>query len=347
MKRLLVAVLLTAACARREEAKPAPEGKPSAVPAAEYTLEALTCTDGVLGVVPPPSDAPVDAGPSVPGDADLTGVFGTIGDGGFGAGGLGISGTGGGTGGIGLGASSGLGIGGIGGIGGTTGSGFGKIGAIALRLVYPIVTKPTDSRGARALAVARGGCGATASIRKCHNDYGKPVGNVDLSLTVGADGKVTAAKRTAGENTTEELGECVANALSPVVFDPAASGVSTYRVTFMEPRRIKPPTMSESAPTVTGSLPKDVIRRILRAHFPRMRYCYEKALATDPKLAGKVTVNFGIDKSGAVTDPKITDGTIADATMRACIVTAMKAISFPAPDGGPVTVTYPLIFNPG
>ncbi len=108
------------------------------------------------------------------------------------------------------------------------------------------------------------------------------------------------------------------------------------------------PSIRQGATTVNGRLPPEVIQRIVRQNFGRFRLCYEDGLSRDPKLAGQVAVKFVIDASGAVStvrsDPSTT---LSDASAVQCIVRAFGNLSFPQPEGGIVTVIYPLVFAPG
>src|SRR5205085_886681 len=51
---------------------------------------------------------------------------------------------------------------------------------------------------------------------------------------------------------------------------------------------------------VTGGLPPEVVRRIVRQNQARMRYCYEQGLVKNPALAGDVKTKLTIDTAGAV-----------------------------------------------
>jgi hypothetical protein len=98
---------------------------------------------------------------------------------------------------------------------------------------------------------------------------------------------------------------------------------------------------------VNGRIPAEVIQRIVRQNFGRFRLCYENALHTNPSLSGRVAVKFVIDRSGAVS--LATDGgsDLPDQGVVGCVVRGFQNLSFPQPDGGLVTVTYPLVFTPG
>ena len=101
---------------------------------------------------------------------------------------------------------------------------------------------------------------------------------------------------------------------------------------------------------VSGSLDPDAIRRVVRRHINEVRYCYERALAEDPALSGRLTVSFVISPTGSVSVASAGDGTFPDTstttTMTACVVSAVRRWTFPAPDGGIVTVDYPFVLNP-
>lgn len=95
-----------------------------------------------------------------------------------------------------------------------------------------------------------------------------------------------------------------------------------------------------------GRLPPEVIQRIVREGFDGMRHCYEKALAKNAALEGKVQIRFVIDKDGKVAEVADAGGsTLNDASAVACILHEFGRLTFPPPEGGVVTVVYPLVFR--
>jgi TonB family protein len=99
---------------------------------------------------------------------------------------------------------------------------------------------------------------------------------------------------------------------------------------------------------VSGSLDKDIIRRIVRAHINEVRHCYNQGLQFDPDLSGRVAVKFTISAEGKVTESSEASGTLDDAAVGECVVKAVKRWKFPKPrGGGVVTVTYPFVLEPG
>lgn len=110
----------------------------------------------------------------------------------------------------------------------------------------------------------------------------------------------------------------------------------------------KIPTVRHSKPAVTGSLDKDIIRRIVRSHINEVRHCYNQGLVKDPTLAGKVEVQFVIGPSGSVSTSTIASSTLSDGKVDKCIAKAVKRWKFPSPTGGGmVVVKYPFVLEPG
>lgn len=96
-----------------------------------------------------------------------------------------------------------------------------------------------------------------------------------------------------------------------------------------------------------GRLPPDVIRRIVRQHLGRIRFCYQRELSASPALAGKLSVRFVIARDGKVSNVSTASADGGGQRLAPCVHAAFRAMQFPQPDGGIVLVTYPLLFRPG
>ncbi len=105
------------------------------------------------------------------------------------------------------------------------------------------------------------------------------------------------------------------------------------------------PGLARGAPLVTGALDKEIIKRVVRRHVNEMRYCYERALAKNPSLTGKVQVTWTIAVDGSVSDAVIKSDDMHDAAVASCLVARVKRWTFPKPKGGVVVVTYPFVFK--
>ncbi len=108
------------------------------------------------------------------------------------------------------------------------------------------------------------------------------------------------------------------------------------------------PRVRQAKAKVTGSIDKDIIRRIVRAHINEVRYCYNQGLVRDPNLEGKVTVKFTIAATGKVASSDVAKSTVDDTNVGRCIAKAVKRWKFPKPPGGGVVVvSYPFALVPG
>jgi hypothetical protein len=107
------------------------------------------------------------------------------------------------------------------------------------------------------------------------------------------------------------------------------------------------PTLRQGDLTVNGRLPREVIQRIVRQNYGRFRFCYEDGLRRNPHLEGRVTVRFAIGRDGAVSAAQNGDSDLPDASVVTCVIRAYMNLSFPPPEGGIVTVVYPIMFTPG
>jgi hypothetical protein len=98
---------------------------------------------------------------------------------------------------------------------------------------------------------------------------------------------------------------------------------------------------------VNGRLAPEVIQKVVRANFDPLRKCYEAGLGRNPKLQGRVAVKFVIDLDGHVASAEDFQSDIPDRVVIQCVVAEYGKLTFPKPEGGIVTVVYPIIFNPG
>lgn len=102
-----------------------------------------------------------------------------------------------------------------------------------------------------------------------------------------------------------------------------------------------------STEILSGTLPAEVVQRIVRQNFGRFRMCYENGLKANPNLTGRVAVRFVIGRDGAVSNVGNAGSDIPDSGVVSCVISAYYGLSFPAPKDGIVTVTYPIMFSPG
>jgi hypothetical protein len=107
------------------------------------------------------------------------------------------------------------------------------------------------------------------------------------------------------------------------------------------------PKMRTGVTESNGRLPAEVIQRIVRQNFGRFRLCYEAGLRGNPSLSGRISTKFVIGRDGAVMQSSDAGSDLPDQKVVACVVRSFNALSFPMPEGGIATVTYPIILTPG
>ena len=96
-----------------------------------------------------------------------------------------------------------------------------------------------------------------------------------------------------------------------------------------------------------GRLAPEAIQTVVRQSFGAYRVCYEQGLKTKADLRGTVSVSFVIATDGSVNGASDHGSTLPDASVVECVVRGFRGLVFPPPQGGYVTVIYPIEFAPG
>lgn len=93
-------------------------------------------------------------------------------------------------------------------------------------------------------------------------------------------------------------------------------------------------------------LARDVVENYIRRQLGSVKNCYQTRLQANPKLQGRLVLGFVILPSGAVGQPAVTESTLGDAELNACITAKIARWQFPRPDDdGVVEVTYPVLLK--
>ena len=111
--------------------------------------------------------------------------------------------------------------------------------------------------------------------------------------------------------------------------------------------RCGPAGSTSNVTKVSGRLAPEVIQRVIRSNYGKFRSCYEAGLGRNPNLEGRVNIRFVIERDGSVSKAQISENTLTDCKVAACIRDEYPKLTFPAPDGGIVTVVYPIMLEPG
>ncbi len=99
-------------------------------------------------------------------------------------------------------------------------------------------------------------------------------------------------------------------------------------------------------PIVLGALAKEEIQEVIRRNLAQIRYCYQRELAKNPELEGKVVVKFVIAKDGTVQSASTRSSTLGNAVVETCVNNRFLRMQFPEPAGGGIViVSYPFLFT--
>jgi len=161
----------------------------------------------------------------------------------------------------------------------------------------------------------------------------EPPKQPDGETSIGVD----ADDATANDNVWgDEIGEA---------YGTGGLGLAGTQGTGASPSRV--PRVRAGGVTVLGGLPQETVMRTVRQNFGRFRLCYEKGLAQNAALAGKVELRFVIERDGAVSRVVSGAGTdLPDPEVVKCATNALNGVAFPLPQGGPATVVFPISFEP-
>jgi hypothetical protein len=85
---------------------------------------------------------------------------------------------------------------------------------------------------------------------------------------------------------------------------------------------------------------------VLRARANQAQRCYEKALAQQESLQGKLSVNLCVGVGGAVCNASISNDTLGSPMVAQCVANIYRATTFPSPKNGCVNAQVPLNFLP-
>ena len=96
----------------------------------------------------------------------------------------------------------------------------------------------------------------------------------------------------------------------------------------------------------TGSLDKEITRRIVSQHMNEVKFCYDQELVRKPSLAGRVSVQFAIAPNGRVLTSVLQSTSMNEPRVESCVVNAVRRWEFPKPEGGGMAiVVYPFSFT--
>lgn len=96
-----------------------------------------------------------------------------------------------------------------------------------------------------------------------------------------------------------------------------------------------------------GQVDASAVARIIRGQLGGIQACYERALASNPGLSGRLEMNFTIGEGGRITHISAA-GPMASAApaVGSCVSGRLRGLVFPSPEGGSVDFSFPFTFSP-
>jgi hypothetical protein len=105
--------------------------------------------------------------------------------------------------------------------------------------------------------------------------------------------------------------------------------------------------MGQGGGDADGSLSKEQVAKVVRAHMAGVKYCYEKELQHKTSLSGGVDIFWVIQPDGTVSKANIKGTTLGDAATEGCILRQVKQWQFPKAPGQTIVGRFPFIFKGG
>jgi len=96
----------------------------------------------------------------------------------------------------------------------------------------------------------------------------------------------------------------------------------------------------------SGSLSKDKIREVIDRRKKDIERCYERELAKDPGLKGRLEIRWTIGEEGTVTQADVGENDLGSAVAN-CSKGVVRRWRFAKPDGGSITVSKVFILDSG
>src|SRR5262249_13836295 len=136
-----------------------------------------------------------------------------------------------------------------------------------------------------------------------------------------------------------------ARAVDPAIaLEPSASTAGAGAFAAAGKRRL--PRVRVGATLISGRLAPDVIQAAVKTREGLVRLCYASVLRNNPALDGGVDTRFVIGNDGETSHIANGGSDLPDNATLTCVLDTFRGLTFPRPEGGIVTVSYPIMLTP-
>lgn len=94
-----------------------------------------------------------------------------------------------------------------------------------------------------------------------------------------------------------------------------------------------------------GKLDARALRKVLQRNAGRFKQCYESSLKSNSKLSGKIALELVVGERGRLVDVEVVTDSLGAPDVTRCVVSNLRTLRFPAPEGGEVVVSYSFVFT--
>lgn len=220
--------------------------------------------------------------------------------------------------------------------------------------------------------------GKESGARRCFALGDAPQrGLVRMSFNIDPTGTVHGAAVEHATVNEPSVGECLSQFVSDLHFDPQAAntpaswtfvyGVADPKLLVAAEKRAKAAERANNGkkgfvkpkgkravgrdrgPRVDrsseGSLESSRISNVVDAGFQLYAHCFREGIGRNRYLSGRVLLHFTIDADGQVADVSDAGSDLPDLDAIDCVAQGFYALRFPAPEGGALSLTYPILLN--
>ena len=151
---------------------------------------------------------------------------------------------------------------------------------------------------------------------------------------------VTAVKVATLENTGLRKGIGLSNE-EATIGELTSAGGGTATVT-ESPKLVIYSTVEAAEPELFDTKNPAAISKVVKSKFGQLKYCYEKALKSNPSLSGRLEIEFNIRNKNVTSIVALANST-GDKEFTDCVVKKIRRWKFPTGVEG--QVIYPFIFT--
>jgi protein TonB len=220
--------------------------------------------------------------------------------------------------------------------------------AIPSRAAARVTEKPGESARRAEVRKQLSGAGLLAAIGSSSEEggltnvfeSGAAVGK-DLGAALSGSGEVRVTggtrigkKGALGAGTSADIGEIKSGA-------GGSAGELGGRAGVVPQAFVK----STEAVLKKGGIDEKGVQMALKRRENGIRQCYERALKSNPKLKGKVALEWAINEQGRVVQIKVLEDTLGDSKVSDCIMDIINKIRFPEATKGIVPVRKTFVFE--